>query len=57
MNTIIGSFLITLACCLSVFVFATLQAGLGVGLLVGTLPFAGWLVMLGIYKIEGDERQ
>ena len=54
MNTIIGSFIITLACCLSVFVFATLHAGLWVGMLVAALPFAGWLLMLGIYKLENE---
>lgn len=54
MNTIIGSFIIILACCLSVFIFATLQAGLWVGMLLGALPFAGWLIVAGIYKIERE---
>lgn len=54
MNTIIGSFIITIACCLAVFVFATIQAGIWVGMLLSVLPFSGWLVMLGIYKIENE---
>ncbi len=55
MNTIAGSFIITLGCSLAVFIFALIQADLFVSILLAALPFAGWLVMLGIYKIEGDE--
>lgn len=54
MKTLFGTFIMTIGCSLAIFIFATIQVGIWLGIWLAALPFTGWLLAAAIYKIEGE---